>query len=139
MLQGYSRKNMVPVDVLAFEFQVEDTHDPQQLESAPEQGIYVHGVFMDGAAWDYEDKVICTQDFGVMFVRAPIFNLIIVQGKELNAERYSMPLYKTSVRAGTLSTTGHSTNYVIAFEVDTNEPVSFWVLRGAALLTMLND
>merc|ERR1712232_112792 len=102
---GYSRKNMLPVDVLAFEFQVEDTHDPQQLESAPEQGIYVHGVFMDGAAWDYEDKVICSQDFGVMFVRAPIFNLIIVQGKEANAERHSMPLYKTSVRAGTRSTT----------------------------------
>jgi dynein heavy chain len=139
VLQGYSRANMIPVDQLSYECQVEETHDAEELEGAPDTGIYIHGLFMDGAAWDYDDKVICTQEFGVMFVRAPIFNMIIVRDKEPNLERYLMPLYKTSVRAGTLSTTGHSTNFVCAFEVDTQEPTSFWVLRGAALLTMLND
>lgn len=139
VLQGYSRANIVPVDVLGYEVQVEDTHDPEALEEPPEQGVFIHGLFMDGAAWDFEDKVICTQEFGVMFCRAPVFNFIIVKDREPNLERYNMPLYKTSVRAGTLSTTGHSTNYVVAIEVDTHEPPPFWILRGAALLTMLND
>jgi dynein heavy chain len=139
VLQGYSRANMVPVDQLGFEFQVEDTHDAGELDEPPESGVYIHGLFMDGAAWDYEEKVICSQAFGVMFCRAPVFNFTIVRDKEPNNERYNVPLYKTSVRAGTLSTTGHSTNYVISIEVDTHEPTSFWVLRGAALLTMLND
>jgi dynein heavy chain len=139
VLQGYSRANMVPVDQLGFECQVEDTHDPESLDDKPDLGVFIHGLFMDGAAWDYEDKVICPQECGVMFVRAPVFNLIIVRDKEVNTEKYNMPLYKTSVRAGTLSTTGHSTNYVMAFEVDTHEPTSFWILTGAALLTMLND
>eukprot|EP00929_Paragymnodinium_shiwhaense_P038457 TRINITY_DN20312_c0_g1_i2.p1 TRINITY_DN20312_c0_g1~~TRINITY_DN20312_c0_g1_i2.p1 ORF type:complete len:524 (-),score=96.21 TRINITY_DN20312_c0_g1_i2:446-2017(-) len=139
VLQGYSRGNMIPVDQLSFEFQMEDTPDPEALEDHPPEGIFIHGIFMDGAAWDYQEMVIGVQEFGVMFVRCPIVNMIPIVDKVINTERYSMPLYKTSVRAGTLSTTGHSTNYVLSVEVDTNETPNFWVLKGAALLTMLND
>ena len=39
VLQGYSRKNVIPVDVLSFEFQLEDTDDPEDLDGAPEEGI----------------------------------------------------------------------------------------------------
>jgi dynein heavy chain len=139
VLQGYSRNNMIPVDQLSFEFNLEDTEDPAELDGPPEEGIYIHGLFMDGAAWDYEEMVICDQEFGVMFVRAPVFNFIPWQDKKKNEEKYSIPIYKTSVRAGTLSTTGHSTNYVLSVELETQEQPSYWILKGAALLTMLND
>lgn len=139
VLQGYSRANMIPVDVLSFEFNIEDTDDPEELEDPPEQGIFVHGLFMDGVAWDYQEMVICDQEVGTMYVKFPIINFVPWQDKKVNPEKWAAPLYKTSVRAGTLSTTGHSTNYVLSLEVDTNETPTYWILKGAALLTMLND
>ncbi|KAK7874035.1 hypothetical protein R5R35_004586 [Gryllus longicercus] len=53
--------------------------------------------------------------------------------------RFVCPLYKTSERRGTLSTTGHSTNYVLPFLLETGLPPSHWVQRGAALLLGLDD
>ena len=51
------------------------------------------------------------------------------------------PLYRTNVRAGVLSTTGASTNYVldVSFPTPEEHGPSFFVLQGTAGLTMLND
>lgn len=139
VLQGYSRAEMIPVDQLSFEFDVEATDNSEEIVNAPEQGIFIHGLFIDGAAWDYDEMVICDQQFGVMYEKCPVINFFPVQLRKKDFSKYHIPLYKTSVRAGTLSTTGHSTNYVLSIEVSTSEPPSYWILKGAALLTMLND
>jgi len=63
-LQNYSRKQMIPVDILGFEFNVLDTDNPiefeeEQAEKKSEsedaiEGIVVYGMFFDGCKWDYE-------------------------------------------------------------------------------------
>ena len=52
---------------------------------------------------------------------------------------YICPTYKTSERRGELSTTGVSTNFVVAVEFLTNMPVRQFILHGAAMLLSLDN
>ncbi len=58
---------------------------------------------------------------------------------KLVRDTYECPLYRTSSRAGTLSSTGISTNFVTSVNLPTNQPPEFWVMRGVALLCQLDD
>jgi len=143
-MQVYARSTKIPIDMLSFWSEPTSYTDP---ETAPrqEKGVNVHGLFLQGASWDVEEKIIAESEPAVLFKQLPVIWLNPMLQDEFDSSqeepgRYKCPLYKTSERRGTLSTTGHSTNFVTYLYLPSNEEdQGHWVRRGVALLCMLDD
>ena len=53
-------------------------------------------------------------------------------------QQFLLSILLSISHTGTLSTTGHSTNYVVAVEVPTDKPQFHWIKRGVALICALD-
>ncbi|QDZ24237.1 heavy chain of dynein [Chloropicon primus] len=140
-LQNHARKTQIAIDRLNFGFTCTDITALDGLESAPENGVYIHGLFLVCAQFDLEKKMLIESSPGNMFAGLPMIHFEPIENYVPPKENYECPLYKTSVRAGVLSTTGQSTNYVLNLSVpiDPKTNPDFWILQGTAALCALDD
>ena len=140
-LQNHARKTQIAIDRLNFGFKCSSVMDLSELEGQPENGVYIHGLFLVCAQFDLEKKMLIESNPGSMFATLPVIHFDPIENYLPSKENYETPLYKTSVRAGVLSTTGQSTNYVLNMSLpihpDTNP--DFWILQGTAALCALDD
>jgi len=159
VLQMHARKYSIPIDTLGFGFAVMEAWSASEVAKPPQDGVLIDGLWLDGAQWrpsmtpwrpETTTNIAGTPTTGfldesapgVMQAPLPVVHFNPLQGTEVHpAGHYSCPLYKTGDRAGVLSTTGQSTNYVLSVALPMRPGTSedHWVLQGVALLTMLND
>lgn len=110
------------------------------VTKAPDDGVYVYGMFLDGARWSGKKAVLKESRPKQLFDAMPVVHMLPVRRTDLSpGPVYVCPMYKTAERRGTLSTTGHSTNFVIAMSVPTDKSPDHWVMRGVALLCQLSQ
>ena len=140
-LQNHARKTKIAIDRLNFGFHCLDVTTKDDLESGPENGMYVHGLFLVCAQFDVDKKELIQSSPGKMTATLPLIHFEPIENYQPPPEHYQCPLYKTSVRAGVLSTTGQSTNYVLNLSLPIVESTTpnFWVLQGTAALCALDD
>jgi len=49
LLQKTSRKNNIPIDVLGWEFIVQQVDDENHITQEPKEGAYIKNIFLEGA------------------------------------------------------------------------------------------
>ena len=163
-LQNFARKYTVPIDAVYFDFEVQTSTSPHSGTSAPPDGAFVHGLFLEGAAWDPVECVLVDQrpqellsPLPMLWLRPAVFEAggSAEEGKEAESKAdsgvpryappsthvYVCPTYKTASRHGVLSTTGHSTNFVldISLPISDDDTPQKWTRRGAALLCQTSN
>jgi dynein heavy chain len=139
-LQNYARKYKVAVDECDFDFAYLEEEDITPTTPKPDDGVYVRGLFLEGARWCSKTKQLAESEPKILFTKAPI--IWLKPCKPEDAEPfpfYNSPTYCTTARKGTLKTTGHSTNFIMMIRVPTDVSPSQWVKRGVALVSQLAD
>jgi dynein heavy chain len=144
--QNYARKYQVAIDRVSMETQIQSNLDHTSYKTKPEDGCMIYGLFMEGARWNSEKHIVDESLPKELFTKMAPFQLFpkmdfVDPGgsfiKPSEEGYYRIPVYKILTRAGTLSTTGHSTNYVCPLTLPTAKSAQHWIKRGVALFTQL--
>jgi len=138
-LQTFARKHMEAVDTLRFKFEMLEEEDPTKIENAPDDGVLIYGLFMEGARWDKAKRFIQDSNPAEMYCPLPLIHFQPAVHYIPPEGLYECPVYKTTVRKGVLSTTGLSTNFVIAVDIPTDRDSQSWILAGVAAICSLTD
>jgi dynein heavy chain len=125
ILQNHARKYSMPIDTVSFDH-VMKNEMASELNEKPEDGCYIDGLFLEGARWDKALQSLIDPRPKELFSPMCVIQLKPEQGLEApQSGIYRSPVYKVLTRTGTLSTTGHSTNFVFWLNIPSNKPTIF--------------
>jgi len=137
-LQNYARKYKIAVDQLSYDFKVCDDAAPSSITEPPEDGCFVYGMYMEGARWNSQTHFLDDSNPKQLYTEFPLLWLLPKKDrKKPETGVYNCPVYKVLSRTGTLSTTGHSTNFCLFMELSSREEEAIWIRAGVALFHAL--
>ncbi|CAF1355620.1 unnamed protein product [Rotaria magnacalcarata] len=129
ILQRTARKDQIGIDQLSWEFEVNQTED--KYLSNIDDGVYVTGLYLEGAGWDRKQGTLCEAKSMELVTIIPTLHFKPVDHKKKSARGfYLAPCYYSSSRVGP---------FIVAVELKTGSmPVEHWIKRATALLMNLD-
>merc|ERR1719446_1272632 len=119
---GWSLDDVIPYSEMT-PFEKEDIEKKDRIE----EGVYIWGLFLDGAAWDKKKNSLCDAPPKKLFCDVPcLFVTAIKRGEGKKQQEYMAPTYTIPRRTGL--------HYVFTANLRSDDPPSFWAMRGVALL-----
>ncbi|XP_066028864.1 dynein axonemal heavy chain 5 isoform X2 [Pocillopora verrucosa] len=107
----------------------------EDVSSSPAEGVYVHGLFLDGAGWDRRNCRLTEPSPKVLFTALPVVHIYAVNTAALIKDLknnpdalkfYECPVYKKPRRT--------DLTYIFCLNLKTSQHPDHWILRGVALL-----
>uniref|UniRef100_A0A8D0CSV5 Dynein, axonemal, heavy chain 5 n=1 Tax=Sander lucioperca TaxID=283035 RepID=A0A8D0CSV5_SANLU len=95
-------------------------------------GVYIYGLFLDGAGWDRRSAKLSEAPPKVLFTPLPVVHVYAVSaaggvgGGAAAVSLYLCPVYKKPRRT--------DLNFIFSLQLRSVQPAEHWTLRGAALL-----
>jgi dynein heavy chain len=116
------------IDTLELRCDVLKHDNPSSLPPlSAEDGVYVHGLFLEGAGWDVKAAKLVDAAPKVLFTKMPIMQLAATSTSlGSGRDRYQCPLYRTPRRT--------DLNYIFTVGLRTDAPPAVWTRAGVALL-----
>uniref|UniRef100_A0A1I8FY30 Dynein heavy chain 5, axonemal n=1 Tax=Macrostomum lignano TaxID=282301 RepID=A0A1I8FY30_9PLAT len=96
------------------------------VHSPPTEGVYVHGLFLEGAGWDRRNNRLTEARAKILNEQLPVVHIYAINGPTKDEKLYVCPIYKKPRRT--------DLTYVAAIKLRTSQPADHWVIRGVALL-----
>ena len=100
----------------------------EDVTAPPPEGVYIQGLFLDGAGWDRRNTKLVEPTPKVLYVTMPVVHVYAINTREYTKDPklYECPVYKKPCRT--------DLTYITALYLKTNQHPDHWVLRGTALL-----
>jgi len=138
-MQNFARKYGEEIDLLSYKQTcMSNIKDPKmELKEGPEDGVYIYGIFLEGARWSRTANLIEDSKPKELFTDLPSLWFCPVRNRVPDDLDYRCPCYKVVSRKGVLLTTGHSTNFVLYIELKTDQKVDKWIKAGMAAFLAL--
>ena len=145
VLQTTARNNRIPIDTLGFEYRVMTQEEKDLEKEAPDEGVYVKGMYLEGAGWDMNALCLCEPHPMDLVVDMPIVHFRPAETKSVGDGKkekkrekkqgtYQCPLYMYPVRTGSRE----RPSFMIMVDLKSGAGDSdFWIKRGTALLLSL--
>uniref|UniRef100_F6YZ23 Dynein axonemal heavy chain 2 n=1 Tax=Monodelphis domestica TaxID=13616 RepID=F6YZ23_MONDO len=136
VLQAAARQNNVSIDSLSWEFIV-STVDDSNLVYPPKDGVWVRGLFLEGAGWDRKNSCLAEAEPMQLVCPIPTIHFKPTESRKKTAKgMYSCPCYYYPNRAGCAG----RASFVIGIDLRSGSmPSDHWVKRGTALLMSLDN
>jgi len=131
------KKEQWALDDVVYHTEVTGMVSKENVRGAPEEGLYVYGLFLDGSAWSKHDGILEEQAPKKLFAALPVLyvsaNINTAQAKvdrDMFGPQgpYASPVYKYPAR------TDRFFIFFANLKCTAEKPPLFWGLRGTALL-----